>query len=176
MLILSILLGAASASATTIIPLSLDQLAGKSTTIVRAQATQTWSAWNPQHTVIYTYTKFQVVKSLKGASEQTITVKQIGGRVGNTMQRVSGVRHFTVGEEDVLFLQPSQDYDGTLIVTGLVQGSFQLYRSANGKIMASNGVPEVSAVTVGSGAITTYRGSAMTVDQLESRIRKAVQQ
>jgi hypothetical protein len=163
-------------SATTIIPLSVEQLAGKSSQVLRGHATQSWTAWNPQHTLIYTYTKFQITKSLKGAPEQMVTVKQIGGRVGNTVQKVAGVRHFTPGEEDVLFLQPSKDHDGTMIVTGLTQGNFQLRRVDTGKVVASNGVPEVSSLEVGTGAISNYRGSAMTVDELESRIRKVVQQ
>ncbi len=169
--------GAASvAAATTIIPMPVEQLASRSTQVVRARAMESWSAWNPTKTIIYTYTKFQVVKSFKGAPEQAITVKQLGGRVGNTVQKVSGVRQFTGGEENVLFLQPSQDGDGTMIVTGLVQGNFRLYLTSTGQVAASNGVPEVSAVQVGTGAVSDYRGSAMTVEQLESRIQKAVQQ
>ena len=94
----------------------------------------------------------------------------------NTSNIVSGVRQFTGGEENFLFLQPSQDNDGTMIVTGLVLGNFRLYRTNTGQVAASNGVPEVSAVQVGTGAVSTYRGSTVTVDQLESRIQKAVQQ
>jgi len=164
------------ASATTIIPMSVEQLAGKSTQVMRARAMQSWAAWNPQHSIIYTYTTFQVVKAFKGAAAQTVTVKQIGGRVGNTVQRVSGVRQFTGGEENILFLQPSQDNDGTFIVTGLVQGNYRLARANTGEIVASNGVPEVSAVQVGTGEVSSYRGSAMTVNELERRIQKAVQQ
>ena len=174
-LLVAVTAGAFAASATTIIPMSVEQLASRSTQVVRARAMQSWAAWNPQHTIIYTYTRFQVVKAFKGAPEQTVTVKQLGGRVGNTVQRVSGVRHFTGGEENFLFLQPSEDRDGTMIVTGLVQGNFRLYLTSTGQVAASNGVPEVSAVQAGTGAVSSYRGSAMTVDELESRIQKAVQ-
>lgn len=171
-----LILASCLASATTIIPLSVEELAGKSTNIFRGNAAETWTAWNPQHTLIYTYTRFQVTKSLKGQAQQTVTVKQIGGRVANTVQKVAGVRHFNPGEHDLLFLQPSKDNDGTFIVTGLMQGNFLLHRAASGQMLVSNGVPEVSKLEVNSGAISRYYGSAMTVDQLESRIRKAVQQ
>jgi hypothetical protein len=162
--------------ATTIIPLTVEQLAGKSSSVVRGRAMEIWTQWNPQHTLIYTYTRFQVVKSFKGASDQTITVKQIGGRVGNTVQKAAGVRHFTGGEEDILFLRPSEENDGALVVTGLVQGNFRLYRAVSGEIRATNGVPEVSTLQVGTGNFSAYRGSAMRVNELESRIQKAVQQ
>jgi len=175
-LIFCLILASCLASATTIIPLSVEELAGKSTNIFRGNAAETWTAWNPQHTLIYTYTRFQVTKSLKGQAQQTVTIKQIGGRVANTVQKVAGVRHFTPGEQDLLFLQPSKDNDGTFIVTGLMQGNFLVRRAASGQMLVSNGVPEVSKLEVNSGVISGYRGSAMTVDQLESRIRKAVQQ
>ena len=164
------------ASATTIIPLSVEEMTTKSTHVLRGNATETWTAWNPQHTLIYTYTKFEVTKSLKGQVQQTVTVKQMGGRVGNTVQKVAGVRHFRPGEQDVLFLQPSKDHDGTFIVTGLMQGNFLVRRSASGQMLVSNGVPEVSKVEAQSGVISGYRGTTSTVDELENRIRKAVQQ
>jgi hypothetical protein len=175
-LMLCIVAAASLASATTIIPLSVEQLASKSSHVVRARSMQSWTQWNPQHTLIYTYTQFQVVKAFKGAPEQTITVKQIGGRVGDTVQKVAGVRHFTGGEEDILFLRPSEEHDGALVVTGLIQGNFQLYRAVSGEIRATNGVPEVSTLQVGTRNFSTYKGSAMTVHELESRIQKAVQQ
>ena len=171
-----LILASCLASATTIIPLSVEELADKSTNIFRGNAVETWTAWNQQHTLIYTYTKFEVTKSLKGQAQQVVTVKQLGGQVGITVQKVAGVRHFTPGEQDLLFLQPSKDNDGTFIVTGLMQGNFLVHRSASGQMLVSNGVPEVSRLEVNSGVISRYRGSAMTVDQLESRIRKAVQQ
>ena len=174
--LLSLTAGVSLASATTLIPMTVEQLAARSTQVVRARAMQSWSEWNAQRTIIYTYTKFQVVKSFKGTPEQTVTVKQLGGRVDNTVQKVSGVRHFTGGEENFLFLQPSQDNDGTMIVTGLVQGNFRLYRTSTGQVAASNGVPEVSAVQAGTGVVSAYRGSVVTVDELETRIQKAVQQ
>ena len=48
-------------------------------TVVEAHALNSWSAWNPQHTMIYTYTRLQVTNTLKGSPESYILVKQIGG-------------------------------------------------------------------------------------------------
>jgi hypothetical protein len=57
-----------------------------------------------------------------------------------------------------------------------MQGNFLVRRSASGQMLVSNGVPEVSKVEAQSGVISGYRGTTSTVDELENRIRKAVQQ
>ena len=54
------------ASATTVIPMSVEKLVSASSHVVEATAVQAWSEWNPQHSIIFTYTKFQVTRHLKG--------------------------------------------------------------------------------------------------------------
>src|SRR5438105_14508891 len=62
------------ASATTVIPMSVEKLVGASSHVVEATAVQAWSEWNPQHTIIFTYTKFQVTRRLKGQAPTAIIV------------------------------------------------------------------------------------------------------
>ena len=94
----------------------------------------------------------------------------------NRTQKVAGVRHWRSGDQAVLFLRPSQESDGTLEVTGLMQGNFIVHKNATGETMVSNGVPDVSAYQASSNAVTQYRGSGMRLDELESRVRKATKQ
>lgn len=169
-----LILLSAVVSATTIIPVSVERLANESSNIVEGTAVGSWSDWNPQHTLIFTYTRFQVAQNLKGNAPQTVIVKQPGGTAGHYTQRVAGVRHWRTGESAVLFLSPSGAADGTLQVTGLMQGNFLMHASPQGHVTVSNGVPEVSSYQ--EGQITSYHGTGMTLSQLESRIRKAVQQ
>src|SRR5205085_2267282 len=110
--------------ATTVIPMDVEKLASLSTHIVEARAGQSVSQWNSEHTLILTYTTFEVKKILKGQTPGTIVVRQLGGTVEGVSQRVSGVRPWQEGEESVLFLQPSSIPDGALVVTGLMQGNF----------------------------------------------------
>ena len=163
-------------SATTIVPVSVERLTQESSHIVEARASQSWSRWNPQHSLIFTYTRFQVARALKGQAPATIVVKQPGGSAEGYTQRVAGVRHWRSGEQTVLFLRPSPELDGTLEVTGLMQGNFIVHKSAAGETMVSNGVPDVSAYQASSNAVTQYRGSGRRLDELESRIRKATKQ
>jgi hypothetical protein len=162
--------------ATTIIPMSVEKLTANSTDVVEARAIDARSAWDAGRTMIYTYTRFEVRQSLKGTAPNVITVKQMGGHAEGYTQKVSGVRHWRPGDEAVLFLQPSRANDGTLIVTGLVQGNFQMVRQPSGAVMVSNGVPDVSAVEQRANTPQEYRGAKMSIQDLEQRVRKAQEQ
>ena len=172
---LASLLLTALLSATTIVPVSVERLTRESSHIVEGQALESWSQWNPQHSLIFTYTRFQVARALKGQAPVTIVVKQPGGSAEGYTQKIAGVRHWKAGDQAVLFLRPSQEMDGTLEVTGLMQGNFLVHKSDTGEIMVSNGVPDVSAYQAASNAVTQYRGSGMRLDELESRVRKVAQ-
>ena len=63
--------------ATTIRPMSVEQMTNAASTVVEAHALNSWSAWNAQHTMIYTYTRLQVTNTLKGSPESYILVKQL---------------------------------------------------------------------------------------------------
>ncbi len=170
-----LLLVSAAALATTIIPMSVERLTQSSSHVLVGSATLTWSEWNPQHNIIYTYTKFQVANTWKGQAPSVIVVKQPGGTVGNTTERVYGVRYLRPGERSVLFLRPSDERDGTLIITGLVQGNFRVRMSQTGEQVVSNGAPEVTAYSVGNREVSTFTGNRMRLSELKARVEKADQ-
>lgn len=170
-IILGLLAVATIASATTIKPMSVEELTRAADSVVQAQALDSWSAWNPQHTIIFTYTRFAVQRALKGAAPEQIVLKQPGGIVGGYGQRVPGVRTFQQGESAVLFLRPTATADGTHVIVGLVQGNFRLYRQRDGSLAVSNGVPNVSELT--TGGVRVYTGASMSLGELELRVRGA---
>ncbi len=163
-------------SATTVIPMSLEDITRASTTVVEARALNSHTAWNAEHTLIYTYTRFRVKRALKGQAAEVVTVKQMGGHADGYAQHVSGVRYWADGEEVVLFLHPSEKNDGTLVVTGLMQGNFAVRHLPTGDIEVGNGVPDVTAFDPAHRALSSYRGAKMSIGQLESRVQKAVTQ
>jgi hypothetical protein len=164
----------ALAAATTIIPMSVEKLTESSSHVLEGAALSTWSQWDAQHNLIYTYTRFQVSGAWKGQAPSMVVVKQPGGTVGNTKERVYGVRYLRPGEHSVLFLRPSDERDGTLTVTGLVQGNFRV-RISQGQEMVSNGVPEVSSYSVQNHGISSFTGNRMRLDELKTRVMKAAQ-
>ena len=172
-------------SATTVIPMSIEQLTSAATHIVRGHVIDTRSAWDDQHSTIYTYTRLQVDEMLKGSNSSVITVKQLGGSAGGYTLHVAGVHPWTNGENVVLFLRPSDEHDGTFSVVGLMQGDFRVRRSASGEIIADNGLHlsaptamsllgDVHAYSPATKQISGYSGSQLTLNELVARIHTAV--
>jgi len=162
--------------ATTIRPMSVEQMTRLASNIVEGRVLNSWSAWNPQHTIIYSYSRVQVVNALKGQSQAYLLVKQIGGSADGYTQHVAGVRQLQPGEDAVLFLYENRSEPGTHVVVGLMQGHFQAVHTKSGQVMVSNGVPGANALQAGTNQVTEYQGSAMTLNELESRVRRTLQQ
>lgn len=160
---------AAALHATTVVPLSIEDLTRASSDVIEGRATRSWTTWNAQHTLIYTYTTFEVSKNLKGAAAQSVTVKQVGGSADGYTQKVSGVRQFQVGEDALLFLRPSVARDGSLVVVGLIQGNYRMVRAPNGETLVTNGVP--GAQQFERGRIERFAGNAMRLSEAEARVR-----
>ena len=169
-LLLAVLVLGLAAAATTVVPMSVERLTRASSHVVRARAVRTWSAWDASHQRIFTYTRFALLKKLKGQAGDTFVVKQMGGSAGGYTQHVAGVRHFVVGEESLLFLHPSEAADGTLVVTGLMQGNFRIHRSAGGEAVVSNGIRGVETFDPATSRVGSYAGSRMRLDDLESQV------
>src|SRR4051794_20142458 len=127
--VLFVALVAIQLCATTVIPMSVEQLATSSTQIVRARATSSRASWDAGHAHIYTFTSFDALENLKGSRSSQVVVRQMGGRVGNIEQRVAGVRSFHSGDEAVLFLRPSEVGGGVMAIVGLFQGNFAVKRN-----------------------------------------------
>ncbi len=159
--------------ATTVVPMSVEEMTRAAQDVVRVRVLESWSAWNPPRTLIYTYSRVQVIKALKGAAADTLVVKQLGGSADGYTQKVSGVRSFQAGEEALLFLRPSEAADGTMVVVGLMQGNFRVAQTASGQFVVSNGIPAVR--TAADGRVLSTGSAVMTLDEITLRIRGAQQ-
>jgi len=97
--------------------------------VVRAQCIGNSAAWDGGE--IWTFTSFAVEDSWKGApfgAAQQLTVRLLGGSVGNLSSTVSGVPRFRPGEEVILFLQSTTRGDYSIV--SWVQGTFRIHRDA----------------------------------------------
>lgn len=171
--ILVLLVLAAVCGATTVVPMSIEDMTRASSNVVQVRVLDSRSAWNPQHTLIYTYSRVQIVHTLKGQPAQTLTVKQLGGSADGYTQKVAGVRQFQPGEDALLFLRPSVAGDGTMAVVGLMQGNFRIAQTASGQVLVSNGMPAVH--TDQKGKIVSFGGPVITLEEITARIQKALQ-
>src|SRR5438067_422572 len=152
---------------TTVIPMSVERLTQASTHVVVGQAISSRSEWNQQHTQIFTYTRFRIARSLKGKAPAEIVVKQMGGRAGGYEQKVAGVRQLNANEQAVLFVHPSQAADGSVVITGLMQGDFRIVASQKGEAVVSNEALGVQQPSASTSSVEHYAGEGMPLSTLE---------
>ncbi len=123
---------ATTACATTLVRMSLSQLAQASSTIVQGHVVAQATRLNPAHTRIMTYTTVQLDMPLKGQPPSTLTIEQPGGTIGNVHVRVPGTAFLRPQTEYVLFLEPVAGTAATYRMVGMMQGAFRIYRGRNG--------------------------------------------
>lgn len=75
--------------------------------IIRAQVVAVESYWNPDKTNIDTNITILISEYLKGNGPREMILKIPGGRVGNKVQWVSDTPQFSVGDDSIIFLEPS---------------------------------------------------------------------
>jgi hypothetical protein len=120
----SFLLLCNAAAPTTLAHMSIEKLTQASRLIIRARCVENSSAWDAAE--IWTFSTFEPSEIWKGSSRQRVSVRLLGGRVGNLTSNVSGVPRFRAGEEVVLFLTPTAR--GDFSVVSWVQGTFRIHR------------------------------------------------
>jgi hypothetical protein len=114
------------ANATTLARMRFEDLATQATAVARVRCLGAESRW--EHREIWTETRFAVVEQTKGSLPGVVTVRMLGGSVGNLHSRVEGVPSFHTGEEAYVFLWGREGEP--LRVLGWSQGTFRIARDA----------------------------------------------
>jgi hypothetical protein len=118
---------AVPAHATTLMRMSLAQMARAAHEIVRARCLANRTAWDQGE--IWTFTKFEIEETWRGTVRGQIIVRMLGGRTEQLTSFVSGVPRFRPSEEVVLFLEPTSR--GDFSVVSWEQGTFRIQRDAS---------------------------------------------
>ena len=168
--ILTLCLIGLGASAATLEHLSLDEMAQRSTAIVRARAIS--SSTSLIGSTIYTHTRFQVLERWKGLEGAQVEVVEPGGTVGQLTQTYSGVPRFTPGQELVMFLWTGPS--GRTQVIGLSQGVFGVAKSAAGEDEVSREASGDVVLAPVTGEQIRDEALRMPLRTLLSRIRAAM--
>jgi len=115
---------AVAASATTFSRLRFEELVNQATAVARVRCIGVESRW--ENGEIWTETRFEIVELNKGLLPGVVTVRMLGGRIGNLHSRVDGVPAFRPGEEAYVFLwgREREPYR----VLGWSQGTFRIAR------------------------------------------------
>jgi hypothetical protein len=126
------------ATATTLARMSVAQMSHAAHAIVRARCVENSVGWDAGE--IWTFTSFEVQEVWQGSAPARITVRLLGGRVGNLTSSVAGVPRFRSGEEVVLFLERTPR--GDFSVVSWEQGTFRIRRET---VTGSESVTQDSA-------------------------------
>ena len=125
---------AAAVEAATLERLAMEDMARKSSVIVRARVTGTYAALHGS--TIYTHYSIQILETWKTAGAGASDVVVPGGVAGGLRQTFSGSPRLMAGREYVLFLWTAPR-SGLTHIIGLTQGLFNLQRESNGEVVAS---------------------------------------
>jgi hypothetical protein len=117
----------------TLEQLTMDDLIGKSTAIVRGTVVDSWAALTGS--VIYTHYKVQVSESLKGPQQSSVEIVVAGGLLNNLRQSFSGSPTLNKGDQFVFFLWTSRA--GLTQIMGLTQGLFAIAPDGSADPMAT---------------------------------------
>jgi len=110
-----------------------EQLAAFSDAIVAGRVVDLSTGWDPDVNTIYTYVTIDVSEVLKGdLSTGLLTIKQIGGVVGEVGLSIVDQASFERGEEVLLFLE-ARPRDRSLYTTALWQGKWNLQITPAGR-------------------------------------------
>jgi hypothetical protein len=107
---------------------SLRQLARHAELIAFGRCQSAESSWDEQHRFIVTTIRFQPRRTFKGVAGDSLTVKVLGGQVGDQGMAASHSATMGTGEEAVLFLQRSR-FGDYFVVAGGADGKLPVARS-----------------------------------------------
>jgi hypothetical protein len=95
-----------SARALSVTPPSFEELVAGSSQVVRLQVDRVSSRWDvtPQGSVIRTYVECRVLRTLKGPEGPTITLRFLGGRVGEEAMIIAEMPTLEEGVTYIVFL------------------------------------------------------------------------
>jgi hypothetical protein len=170
-IIAGLLSAAISMHATTLVRLSLDQLAAAADAVARVRSTSVEARW--ENNEIWTVTGFEIVETMKGALPIRITVRLPGGRVGHLTASVDGTPRFNAGDEAVVFLERSRA--GGFSVAAWVEGTFRISRDPrSGLETVTQDSSTFSVFDTATRAFHTEGIRRMPIEQFRERVAAAV--
>src|ERR1019366_7494529 len=165
------LLSLTAVRATTLVRLSLDQLAAGSDAVARVNFAGAESRW--ENGSIWTVSTVKVVETMKGNLPAEILLRLPGGRVGHLTAKVDGTPKFNPGDNAVVFLK--RPPAGRFTVAGWVEGPFRISRAP--RTGSQTVTQDSSAFAVFDTATRTFRTEGirrMPMEMFRARIAASV--
>ena len=132
-------------SATIVPAFPLRQLAVEAHDVLRGHVVDERMVYDPMRDRIYTHTTVEVTEDLRGLTRggQRITVRQIGGVLGDRETRVVGTAFLSPGAEVVIFARTDGRYH---YLVGMAQGAYDVIRSQDTEPVLARGVGHMTQI------------------------------
>jgi hypothetical protein len=157
--------------ASTIESMSLARLAQTAPLIVRAKCAGNVARWDAGE--IWTFTALEVEDSWKGAASARLSIRMLGGSVGNITSTVSGVPRFRTGEDVIVFLEPTKL--GDFSIESWAQGTFRIHRDARtGRDLVTQDTASVATFDPRMRAFDATGMRGVTVDSFRAQVEAAL--
>jgi hypothetical protein len=117
-----------NAGATTLVPLSFEQLVNESSVVVYGRVTDVQPQWTEDRRSIESVISVAIVKGMKGSARETISFTVPGGQVGRFVNVIPGAPVFAPGDAAVVFL--TSRGPRLPVTTGFTQGVYRVQRDA----------------------------------------------
>lgn len=163
------LLFSAVVSGATLEQLSIEQMAQKSTSIVRGRVTG--CSGEMRGSVIYTRCGLSVSETWKGPASSKAEFVVLGGTAKGLSQTFSGAPRFSINEEFVFFLWTGKS--GIAQIIGLSQGVFGVTFSAAGQATVKREAG-TSVMLNAQGQQVQDESVTLSVTDLRSRVSRAL--
>lgn len=167
--VVTILTVSLSLRATTLERMSMDDIATKSTTIVRGTVGS--CAGELRHTMVFTRCEINVTETWKGTAAAKSTVYVPGGAARGLRQNITGVPQLAAGQEYVFFLWSGRS--GINQIIGLTQGVFEL--RSEGKTTVATRAAANARVVDANGSVTVDQDLRYTATELKQMVTRILE-
>ena len=124
-----IILFSFSAAATTVVPLSFEQLVNESQSVFYGRVTGVRAQWTDDRRFIESVVTIEVLRGMKGSAAESIAFTVPGGQVGRYLNVIPGAPSFSPGDLAVVFLTARGAR--LPVTTGLTQGIYRVQRDVS---------------------------------------------
>jgi hypothetical protein len=112
--------------ATTVAPLSFEQLVNESQSVVYGRVTDVRAQWTADRRFIESVVTIEILRGMKGTARESIAFTVPGGQVGRYLNVIPGAPSFAAGDTAVFFL--TAQGARLPVTTGLTQGIYRVRR------------------------------------------------
>jgi hypothetical protein len=157
----------ASVHATTVAPLSFEELVNASSAVVYGRVTDVHAQWTADRRFIESVVSVEVIKGMKGSAGESISFTVPGGQVGRYLNVIPGAPVFAPGDLAVFFL--TAHGARMPVTTGLTQGIYRVQRDASsGSMLVAPPVLDAGPIVRGdvrrkAVSLATFEGSVRAI-------------